>query len=172
MDIYEAVARRKSVRAFTDQDVPVDVLDRVFNAARMAASASNRQEWRYVVVRDPALRRKVAVAASEQVHVAQAPVILACCADTDEHIMPCGQQSYPIDVAIATTHITLCAAAEGLGTCWIGAFDENGVKEILGIPQPIRVVALMPVGFPRDPEPVEKMRLPLKTIVKYDQWSA
>ena len=125
-----------------------------------------------MVIRDPDIRRKVSVAAFEQVHVAQAPVILACCADTDEHIMPCGQQSYPIDVAIATTHITLCAAAEGLGTCWIGAFDERRVKEILDIPQTIRVVVLMPIGFPRDPEPVEKTRLPLGTIVRYDQWSA
>ncbi len=84
--------------------------------------------------------------------------------------MVCGQQCYPIDVAIAIDHLTLCAAAEGLGTCWIGAFDERKVKEILGIPKGIRVVELLPLGYPRDPSPVKKIRFPLQKIVKYEQW--
>ena len=106
-----------------------------------------------------------------QKHVAQAPVVLACCAETDEHVMTCNQLSYPIDVAIAITHITLCAAAEGLGTCWIGAFSEVQIKEILHIPPQIRVLAILPVGHPRDPSSVEKPRLPLTDIVKYEQWT-
>lgn len=170
MDIYEAIALRKSVRAFTDQDVSEEVLTRLLGAARLAASASNRQEWRYVVLRKPEMRDAISEAAFGQLHVKQAPVVLVCCADTDGHVMPCNQLGYPIDVAIATTHITLCAAAEGLGTCWIGAFDEDQVKRVLSIPPQIRVVALMPLGYPRDPGPVEKTRLPLDTIVKYEQW--
>jgi len=66
---------------------------------------------------------------------------------------------------------TLCATAEGLGTCWIGAFKENEVKEILGIPSPIRVVSLLAVGYPDDPSPVEKDRRALETIVKHERWS-
>ena len=77
---------------------------------------------------------------------------------------------YPIDAAIAIDHITLCAAAEGLGTCWIGAFDEDGVKRILNIPPPIRVVALLPLGYPQDPKPVRKLRLSLERIVFYESW--
>jgi len=172
MDIYEAIALRKSVRAYTDEGVPEEVLTRVLKGARMAASASNRQEWRYVVVRKPETRKRLGLAAFGQAHVEQAPVVLACCAETDEHVMPCGQLSYPIDVAIATTHITLCAATEGLGTCWIGAFNEDQVREILGIPGDIRVVVLMPLGYPRDPAPAEKTRLPFGTIVRYDGWRA
>jgi nitroreductase len=84
--------------------------------------------------------------------------------------MTCGQQSYPIDVAIAVTHITLCAAAEGLGTCWIGAFYEDQIKEILNIPNHVRVVAILPVGYPQDPGPVEKIRLRLDNLVSYEQW--
>ena len=84
--------------------------------------------------------------------------------------MPCGQLSYPIDLAIAIDHITLCAAAEGLGTCWIGAFDEEKVRAILGIPSHIRVVALLPLGHPTDPTPAEKRRLPLEAIVKRERW--
>ena len=67
--------------------------------------------------------------------IGEAPVLIVCCAETDGHVMACGQQCYPIDVAIALDHLTLCAAAEGLGTCWIGAFDEGKVKEILSIYQ-------------------------------------
>jgi nitroreductase len=98
-------------------------------------------------------------------------VVLACCAETDGHIMACGQACYPIDVAIAVDHLTLCATAEGLGTCWIGAFREDEVKEALGIPPAIRVVALVAVGYPKDPSPVEKERLPLEAILKFEEWS-
>jgi nitroreductase len=85
--------------------------------------------------------------------------------------MPCGQLSYPIDVAIAIDHITLCAVAEGLGTCWIGAFDEGRVRAILGIPSHIRVVGLLPIGYPVDPAPVPKRRLALEEIVRYEGWT-
>lgn len=171
MDIYEIIALRKSVRAFTDDDIPEAVMTRVLEGARFAASASNRQEWRFVVVRQPETRGKIGEAAFGQNHVSQAPVVIACCAETDDHVMPCGQLSYPIDLGIAVTHITLCAAAEGLGTCWIGAFDEKHVKTILGIPPQVRVVALLPIGYPQDPGPVEKIRSPLDNTVKYERWT-
>ena len=102
--------------------------------------------------------------------IGEAPVVIVCCAETDGHVMACGQQCYPIDVAIAIDHLTLCAAAEGLGTCWIGAFDEGKVKVILNIPKQIRVVELLSLGYPRDPLPVKKSRFPLQKIVKYEQW--
>ena len=150
--------------------MPEETVTRLIEAARLAPSASNRQEWRFVVVRDADARKKLAQAARRQTFVAEAPVILACCAETDNHVMACGQLCYPIDVAIAIDHITLCAAAEGLGTCWIGAFYEDQVKEILHIPTNIRVVELLPIGYPQDPSPVEKRRLPLENIVKYERW--
>ena len=171
MDIYETIALRKSIRAFMDKDVPDGLLTRLFEAARLAPSASNRQEWRFIVVRESEMRKKIALAAFGQKHIAQAPVVLVCCAQTNNHIMACDQLCYPIDVAIAVTHITLCATAEGLGTCWIGAFYEEQVKKALDIPSEIRVVALLPIGYPQDPGRVEKMRLPFENIVKYDQWT-
>ena len=170
MDVYKAIATRKSVRAFEDRDVPENVLLRLLEAARLAPSASNRQEWRFVVVRDPANRKRLAKAANAQKFIGGAPVILVCCAETDGHVMACGQLCYPIDVAIAIDHLTLCAVAEGLGTCWIGAFDEDEVKKILGIPPQIRVVELLPIGYPQDPAPVEKSRLSIEKIVKHERW--
>lgn len=170
MDVFEAVRKRKSVRAFQDKEVPEDTISRLLEAARLAPSSSNRQEWRFVVVRDAMLRKRLSDAAKGQKFVGEAPVVLACCAETDGHVMSCGQSCYPIDVAIAIDHVTLCATAEGLGTCWIGAFDEIQVQEILGIPPHIRVVELLPLGYPREASPVEKNRLPLNEIVKYERW--
>ena len=170
MDVYETISRRKSVRSFRDREIPEEVISRLFGAARLAPSASNRQEWRFVAVRDPVMRKRLSRAARGQQHVAQAAMVVVCCAETDGHVMTCGQACYPIDIAIAIDHLTLCAAAEELGTCWIGAFQENEVKEILGIPSRIRVVALLAVGYPEDPSPVQKTRLALEAIVKYERW--
>ena len=170
VDVYEAIATRKSVRAFKEKDVPEEKIVRLLEAARLAPSASNRQEWRFVVVRDPLMRKHLSVAARGQTFIGAAPVVLACCAETDEHVMACGQLCYPIDVAIAIDHITLCAVDEGLGTCWIGAFDEDQVKELLGIPPQIRVVGLLPVGYAQDSSKVGKNRLLLQELIKYERW--
>jgi len=172
MDIYEAITLRKSIRAFQDKAIPDDVLIRLFKAARLAPSASNRQEWRFVVVREEETRKRISLAAFGQKHIAQAPAVLVCCAETNNHVMACDQLCYPIDVAIAVTHITLCAVSEGLGTCWIGAFYEEQVKKALNIPQEIRVVALLPIGYPLEPGRMEKTRLPLENIIKYEQWAS
>jgi nitroreductase len=171
MDIYEAVRARTSVRSFQSKDVPPDVITRLLEAARLAPSASNRQEWRFIVVRDAGKRKELAAAALGQHFVGEAPVVLVCCAETDNHEMACGQLCYPIDVAIAIDHLTLCAVAEGLGTCWIGAFYESEVRKILGIPQPIRVVALLPVGYPARSPAAKKNRLALKEIIKNERWT-
>lgn len=170
MDVYEAIRTRKSVRAWRDRPVPEDVLERVLDAARRAPSARNLQEWRFVVVSDPQLRRRLGREAAGQEFVGAAPIVLACCAEADSRVMRCGQAAYPIDVAIAMDHLSLAAAAEGLGTCWIGSFDEGKVREILGIPPGVRVVELMPLGWPVDPTPVEKNRLALSQIVHRDRW--
>jgi nitroreductase len=170
MEVYEAIAARKSVRAFKSKEVPDEVLWRLLEAGRAAPSASNRQEWRFVMVRDKTTREKLIDAACGQKFVGEAPVVLVCCAQTDEQVMPCGHRSDLIDVAIAIDHITLAAVSEGLGTCWIGAFNEEKVKEILGIPEGVRIVELLPIGYPVDPSVVSKSRLPLSDIVKEERW--
>jgi nitroreductase len=170
MEFFEAVRVRKSVRSFLDRPVEDSLLEQVLEAARLAPSARNAQEWRFVAVRDPAVRRRIATDAAQQPFIGTAPVLLACCAETDGRIMRCGQPAYPIDVAIAMDHVALAASAAGLGTCWIGSFDESLVLEILHIPQEVRVVQLMPLGWPSDPSPVEKNRLPLEKILRYERW--
>jgi nitroreductase len=170
MDVVNAIRTRKSVRAFLDKPIEEDKLYAVLEAARLAPSASNRQEWRFIVVRNPTSRKKIAEAANNQIFLSAAPVILVACAETDNHVMSCGQLSYPIDVAIALDHITLAAVELGLGTCWIGAFNEQLVKKILHVPEEIRVVELMPIGYPSDISIKTKKRLGFDTVVKYDHW--
>jgi nitroreductase len=170
MDVHEAVRKRKSVRSYRDKEVEQEKLMRILEAARLAPSASNKQEWRFVVVKDKEKREKLSDAARGQSFVAEAPVVIACCAKTDYHEMTCGQLCYPIDVAIAIDHMTLAAVEEGLGTCWIGAFFENKVKDILNIPDDIRVVELLTLGYPADDSAKEKSRLPLERIVKWEKW--
>ena len=99
----------------------------------------------------------------------RAPVVIAACAETDNHVMKCGQLCYPIDVAIAIDHMTLQATAEGLGSCWIGSFEEEKVKEVLGIPESIRIVELLAIGYAAVP-PREFSRLPLSEIVHWEKW--
>ncbi|MCX6659961.1 MAG: nitroreductase family protein [Candidatus Bathyarchaeota archaeon] len=170
MNVLDAVKSRKSIRKYLDRPVEDSKLNTVLEAGRLAPSASNRQEWRFVIVRESGTRKRLAEAAGGQTFVGEAPVVVVACAKTDGRVMRCGQLSYPIDVAIALDHMTLAAVELGLGTCWIGLFEETRVKEILGIPEDIRVVQLMPLGYPVDPTPVEKSRLPFDMIVKYDHW--
>jgi len=171
MEIIKAIEKRYSVRRYQKRPVEGEKLLRVLEAARLAPSAGNRQEWRFVIVQEEEKRRALAEAANNQGFVAEAPVVIAACAVNTEHIMPCGLPSFSIDVAIALEHIALQATEEGLGTCWIGAFDEAKVKKILGIPQEVRVVQLMPLGYPAD-APRAKVRKPLREIVMRENWGA
>jgi len=168
MDLMEAIRARRSIRNFLDRPVEEELLLAVLEAGRIAPSARNMQDWRFIVVRDAATRQMLAGAARDQQFVGQAPVVIAACG-TSDLVMTCGQPAYAIDVAIALDHMTLAAAALGLGTCWIGAFYEDKVKEILGVPQEIRVVALLPLGYPAE-EPSPRPRKSLDEVVAWEHW--
>lgn len=171
MDFFEAVSGRYSCRKYLDKPVEDETLEKIIEAARLAPSASNRQEWRFVAVTDPAKRKEFTRIALGQQFVAEAPVILAACAATDNHVMACGQLCYAIDLAIALEDVALAATALGLATCWIGAFEEEPVKELLGIPDGVRVVELMPLGYPADHHHA-RCRLPLDEILMREAWQA
>jgi len=169
MDVLEAIRKRRSVRSYKKTPVEKETLEKIFQTVRLAPSAGNLQEWRFVVVTDEAKRQKLMEAANNQVFVAEAPVVIACCAETDEHAMRCGERCYPIDVAIAIDHLTLAAVELDLGTCWIGSFYPDKVRTILNIPEHIKVVELLTLGYPAD-SPIEKNRLSLDEIVHYEEW--
>jgi nitroreductase len=170
MTVQDAIRARKSVRSFEDRPVPEETLARVLEAARLAPSAKNVQEWRFVVVTDEALRTRIAEASGNQKFVGKAPVVIVACAETDRRVMSCGHLAFLIDVAIAIDHLTLAATEEGLGTCWIGAFDPGKIRQILGIPSEIEVVEVLPLGYPADPSIKQKDRLPASEIVHRERW--
>jgi nitroreductase len=171
VEVYEAIRARHSVRSFRDRAVEPAKLARVLEAAHLAPSARNEQEWRFVVVSDPAKKEALATEASTEHFMLEAPLIIAACAQTDGRAMRCGQLAYPIDVAIALDHLSLAAVAEGLGTCWIGSFDPIRVRRILGIPPEVQVVELMLLGYPRESGALpKKNRLPLEKIVHHEAW--
>jgi len=170
MDVRKAIQSRRSIRAYDSREVEEDKLVRVLDSGRLSPSAGNRQERRFIVIRDAKKRQSLSEAARNQRFVAQAPVVIAACSVETEYTMSCGQLAYPIDTAIAVDHMTLSAVEEGLGTCWIGAFDEKKVKEILNVPDNVRVVALLPLGYP-SAIPLPTSRKSLDEIVMREKWS-
>jgi nitroreductase len=167
MELKEVIEKRESVRDYEDKPIPQDKRLRVLDAARLAPSGSNRQPWKFVVVKDRQTRQKLAQAAEGQTFVGKAPVVIAAVATMPELVMICGVAEYAVDLAIAVDHLTLAAVNEGLGTCWIGAFSQEKVCDILKIPKSCRTVALLPLGFPKQPGR-PKVRKSLDEIVCYE----
>ncbi len=168
MNVHEALRVRRSVRCFRSTPVPEESLRHVLEAARMAPSSGNRQEWRFIVVRDEERRHRLASAANNQTFIAGAPVVIAAVATEPQSVMTCGVPRYPVDLAIAVDHMTLAAVEEGLGTCWIGAFSQEKVREILGVSPECMVVTVMPLGYPSSDVVLPKVRKRLEDIVCYE----
>lgn len=169
MEFYETVRQRYSCRRYRPDPVEPEKLERLLEAARLAPSAANRQEWRFIIVKEAEKRQRLMKAAQNQTFVGEAPVVIVAAAATNHHVMRCGEKCYPIDVAIALEHLALAATAEGLGTCWIGAVDADQVREICAIPPEVPIVDLMTLGYPADRQK-EKKRLPLAEIVMEETW--
>ena len=171
MDVYEAIRTRHSIRHYKPDGVSDDVLNRLLDAMRLAPSAGNQQPWRFIVVKEATMREQLAKATVGQEFIAHAPVIIVGCGWKEQAYSKTGSywNSLPVDVAIAFDHLTLAAAAEGLGTCWIGSFIEEEVRGVLAIPEEVTVIALTPLGY-HDVSPTPKRRKELSEIVCYERW--
>jgi nitroreductase len=169
MTVLEAIRKRYSCRAYQDRPIEQDKLDKVFEAARLAPSAKNLQDWRFVVVRDKQTKAKVAEAANNQRFIAEAAAIVVGCSNSD-HVMRCGQPIAPIDAAIALEHIALEATEQGLATCWIGSFFPEKVRAVLGIPEDIAIIELMALGYAADKQKEGPKREPIEDVLCYERW--
>ncbi len=129
MDVLTAISQRSSVRAYKPTDVEEDKLKKILEAARLSPSASNRQEWKFIVVKNKETKKKLAKAAFGQSFIGEAPVIIVACGTETKSMMGCGQPTHTVDVSIACAYMILQAYELGLGTCWIGAFKENTYKK-------------------------------------------
>ncbi|HID10685.1 MAG TPA: nitroreductase [Candidatus Latescibacteria bacterium] len=150
MEAIEAILKRRSVRRYRPDPIPEEHLRRILECGRQSPSAGNRQPWHFVVTRDPDLKRRVAEACNGQTWMADADVILTGVGLPEVSRGSTGRLWYQVDVAIAMQNIILAATTLGYGTCWIGAFDEGEVKQVLRIPEELRVVALTPIGVPAE----------------------
>ena len=168
MTVLEAIKKRYSCRNYLEKNIEKEKLDQILEAARLAPSAKNLQDWRFIIVTDKDKKRKLAEAANNQMFLEKAGAIIVACTISD-YVMRCGQPAGVIDVAIALEHICLQAAELGLATCWIGAFYPEKVKPIVGIPPDITVVELMAIGYPAD-KPRISGREPVEKIACLETW--
>jgi len=159
---------RRSIRRYRPDPVPDEMIEQLLEAGRWAPSASNRQPWQFIVVRDEAILKQVAQHAAyyfiRWAHVEEAPLLIVLCGEARNRIY---RQFLHEDVGLAGSQIMLQAHALGLGTCWIGGLDRKAIADILKVPEHIDIVGLLTVGFPaEDPEPTS--RKSLADIVHYD----
>jgi len=175
MDFYELVKARRSIRSFKSDPVDEDLLKRVLEAARLAPSWKNLQCWRFIVVRSEESKSGILAAIPDanpgKKAIAAAPVAIVLCADPRLSGVMGDRYYYLVDSGIAMEHLILAASAEGLGTCWIGVFEENIIKSALAIPADWRVVALTPLGYP-DQEPNPRPRKTIDEIVFREKWNS
>lgn len=168
--VLEAIRKRQSVRSYQDKEIPEEILQQILEAGRLAPSACNNQPWKFIVVRDKNLKKRLVSTCKNQKFVGEASVVIVGCAISPSYKMDNGEYSYTIDLAIALEHMSLQATSLGVGTCWIGAFYQDQVKKNLGIPEEVQVVALVSVGYPKELG-LKRGRKPLSEIVCYDKYS-
>ena len=164
MEIFDGINERRSIRIYRDQPIEKDKLNKLIEAARWAPTAANKQKFKLVIVNyeEKDLRKKLAVACNDQKFVETASNIIAGVSEQD-------YKWHQVDTAIVLEHIVLEAVELCLGTCWIGAFQEDAVKEILKIPKDKKVIALLIVGYPAE-SPLNRPRKDISELVSYNKY--
>lgn len=141
MEVFDAIKDRHSVRSYLSDEVPSEKLNRILEAGRLAPSAGNIQPWHFIIVTDGQMRKKLSKGRYAKFLV-ESPIVIVGCGDRRA-----SPNWHLVDTTIALQNMVLTATSEGLGTCWIGSFNENQVKKILSIPERLRVVALLALGY-------------------------
>jgi len=142
MEVFEAIEKRRSIRSYRPDPVPKEKLEKVLQAARLAPSAAGRQPWHFIVVTDPKKREKLSRGGGFASFLSEAPVVIVGCGNRRSSSKWC-----VVDTAIAMQNMVIAATGEGLGTCWIGSFNQQQVRQLLGIPDDYVVVSLLAVGY-------------------------
>jgi nitroreductase len=186
MELFEAINTRRSVRSYLDMPVEDEKLQAVLDAVRMAPSWANLQCWRMVVVKDKAVQEKLGDLSyvesffatkgyksnPSKKALAKAPVVIILCADPAQSGVLWDQNYYLVDAGIAAQNLMLAARGQGLGTVFVGIFDEEKVKSLLNIPASIRVIGLFPLGYPTEEKKEGPKRKALYEVCFSGQWGA
>ena len=184
MEVFEAIKTRRSIRKYSDKTVEEEKLQAVLEAVRMAPSWANKQCWRLIVVKDRAMKDRISVLSSLESYfaplgyksnpsmkaLADAPVVIVLCADPGQSGVVWGQNYYLVDVGLAAQNLMLAARDRGLGTVFVGIYDEDKLKSLLHIPPEIRVVGLFPLGYPVEEKKDGPARKPQEELFFYEQW--
>ncbi|MBN1640167.1 MAG: nitroreductase family protein [Anaerolineae bacterium] len=169
MDLSDLVRTRYSVRAYRPDPVPPEDLERILHDACLAPTAANRQAFQLIVLHTAGREEELKRIYGREWFVAAPVVICACGLPTENWVRSDGKNYNDVDVAIVMDHLILSAADLGLGTCWIGAFDPDAAREVLGLPDGVEPVAFTPLGYPAD-EPRPKRRKAMSELVRYERW--
>jgi len=166
--IYERV----SIRKYKPDPVPDELILELLKAGNAAPSAGNLQARDFVVVKNPETKKKIAKAALEQMFIASAPVVIVVCANYPRSMRIYGERGKLYaeqDATAAVENILLAAHALGLGAVWVGAFYENAVSKILDLPEFVRPISIIPVGWP-DEKPAKRSRYPVEELTHWERW--
>lgn len=169
MEFFDVIQRRYSVRAYTSEPVEDEKLRRVLEAARVAPTAVNRQSFQLIVIHTQGKEELLKTIYPKEWFVQAPLVICACGLPKSNWVRSDGKNYNDVDVTIAMDHLILAATAEGLGTCWIGAFNSAEARRVLNLPDDVEPIAFTPLGYPAD-QPREKRRKGLQELVRYEQW--
>lgn len=170
MTFLDLVKQRRSVRDYLEAPIPDAILESILEAGRWAPSACNIQPWLFIVIRDEAARQALKAVYARDWFI-RAPVILAVCCDRSvSWKRGDGKDFGEMDATIALDHITLAAAEAGLGTCWVGNFNPQAARDVLGVPQNIDPVAFTPIGYPGPQQGRQKVRKALAEIVHHEHF--
>jgi nitroreductase len=168
LEIFEAIKRRRSIRKYEQKVVEKEKLSKILEAARLAPSAMNRQPYAFVVTSESETIEKISSACNQEL---AAPTIIVVCAFPEEAwVRDDGEEYWKADAAIAMNNMSLQACAECLGTCWIAAFKEQKIKDILDIGAEARVVAVTPLGYPAEKKGPITKRKTIDDLVHYERW--
>jgi nitroreductase len=170
MGFQELVNARYSVRAYKPDPVEESKLQQVLEAARLAPTASNRQPFQIIVIHTAGREEELNRVYPRDWFVQAPLVICACGLPAQNWVRQDGKNYNDVDVAIVMDHLILAAADLGLGTCWIGAFDPDSAREVLGLPDGVEPIAFTPLGYPADTARPKKRRKPLEELVRYERW--
>jgi nitroreductase len=173
MELSDAIKGRRSIRVFKPQDVPEETVEKLIDAACYAPSAGNTQPWAFVIAKKVETKKKLATAAYNQAFVEKAPVVIVVCADENRCSIRYGRRGATLyclqDTAAATQNILLTAFSLGLGTCWVGAFNEDEAKKAVNAPEGIRPVVMIPIGY-ANKKPLKRSRRDSKHIVYQEEF--
>ena len=173
MEVTECINNRTSVRKYSEKGVSASAIEKILESAIQAPSAGNAQDWEFIIVREEKNKKALSEAAFNQDFIVQAPVIIVVCSNLEritERYGERGRGLYSIqDTAAATQNLMLAAWDKGIGSCWVGDFNEQAVKEALILPEVIRPLAIVPLGYPQG-TPLIAGRKRLKGMIHFERY--